>query len=149
MSAGIEQSLRLLTDRAWVERLNPRVREWTRSTIHAARTLDRDVAMHALVDELYRATGAGARTLIDGTFMDADDACLAVAAAAMSVGILCRFVSERRGNCWTVRLVYEASPGQWETIDCLRQHTDKEPDERVLGPIPSDEACGPTGPVKE
>ena len=77
--------------------------------------------------------------------IDADDACVFVAAAAMSVGIPCRFVGVRYGSSWTCWLSFEVdSPPtasctkptpepRWEMIDPLRQKKpDHEPDEQAL-----------------
>ena len=65
--------------------------------------------------------------------MDADDACLFLAAFAMSVGIPCRIVGARyRERCWTCCVAYEDEEGRWTGIDPLRQETDQSCDELIF-----------------
>jgi hypothetical protein len=64
--------------------------------------------MRAIVDEIHGS-------------MDVDDACVTVAAMALSVGIKCRLVlASYRRSCWTVRVAYEED-GAWTVVDVLRQ----------------------------
>jgi hypothetical protein len=130
MNAGIEMSLQILAREALRDSQNENIRQLARGITAGLR--DNQNRMRELVEYLYRATGAGLRTLIDGTIMDADDACRCVASLALAVGIPCRLVAERYNQSWTVRLGYEVD-GRWETIDCLNQSTEREPDERVIG----------------
>jgi hypothetical protein len=144
MSDGVEKSLESLAQLAWRERLAPstyrRARELTNSKI------SRKDKMEALVDELHRqfvlAPDPVKETITvrppDGASLDADDACLFVAAAAMSVGIPCRFIGVRYGHSWTCWLSYYDA-GRWETIDPLRQkRPDREPDEQVQVSLPKE-----------
>jgi hypothetical protein len=82
--------------------------------------------VRALIDALHE-SGASSVSVID-----ADDACLFVAAGARSLGIPCRFVALCYGESWTVRLRYEVD-GQWEEIDCVNQSTPRMPDEEMVG----------------
>ena len=126
MNAGIGGTLQELTRLAWEGRLDPRVHTLAlRVTGTEARRQDK---MRALVDDMHRRYDSAAS-------LDADDACLFVASAAMSVGIRCRFFALRYGAAWTCRVAYEVGD-HWERIDPLRQHTEREPDETVIGPIP-------------
>lgn len=69
-----------------------------------------------------------------GTLIDADDACLFVAALAKAVNIPCRFVLARyRERAWTVFLAYEDEEGRWIGIDPLRQKTKWSLEELVFG----------------
>jgi hypothetical protein len=138
---GIEWILRSIAQSAWQSRLDPRVYLLARKlTDHEARREDK---MRALVDELHRQSAIARRyettdvALGAMASLDADDACVFVAAAAMSVGIPCRFVGVRYGHSWTCWLQYEAGL-IWEMIDPLRQKTDREPDEQVIGPNPKE-----------
>lgn len=101
--------------------------------------------MSLLVAELHRRftlarepvkEAMGPVPLAPGSVLDVDDACLFVAALAMSVGIRCRLVGARYGRSWTCFVAYETESGPWETIDPLRQQLGQEPDERLLGPLP-------------
>jgi hypothetical protein len=137
---SIETTLRALTNIAWQARLDPRVHRFAVNL--TAPEERREGKMRALVDELHRRFVLAPDchrecllplTLTPGASLDADDACVFVAAAAMSVGIPCRFVGARYGHSWTCWIQYEAGL-LWETIDPLRQKPNREPDEEVLGP---------------
>jgi len=134
--AGIEMSLQTLARRAQQDAANETAKDFTlwsikelalRSTAGLDSSRDK---IRALVDDLHRATASG--RLIDGSFLDADDACLFVATSALCLGIPCRFIAERYGQSWTVRLGYEVD-GQWETIDCMNQVAMRKLDEKVVG----------------
>jgi hypothetical protein len=138
---GIKMSLEQLARIAEQSRLDPTVH-------HLARKLtdpepSRQDKMRALVDELHRQSVIARRyettdvALGAMASLDADDACVFVAAAAMSVGIPCRFVGVRYGHSWTCWLRYEAGL-IWETIDPMRQKLDRDPDEQVMGPPPKE-----------
>jgi len=137
MNAGIKLSLETLARSAQRNAANETTKDfalWSirdlalRSTAGLVNHRDK---MRALVDDLHRATYGG---LIDGdgNVMDADDACLFVATSALCLGISCRFIAERYGQSWTVRLGYEVD-GQWETIDCMNQVAMRKLDEKVVG----------------
>lgn len=146
------QALRRLTEVAWRDRLNPTV------YLLARKLTDSEVTSHAkmeaIVDYMHREfqlgrpadpthseTVSSSAVLAMGLaapVLDADDTCLFVAVAAMSVGIRCRFVAARYDQSWTCWVAYEVGD-HWETIDPLRQRPEHEPDEQVMGPIP-----GPT-----
>lgn len=153
MSTGIETALRALTAVAWRDRLSPAVYKLARRLTD--REASRQQKMEAIVDHLHREFRVGrpadpiaseavsspevlAMGLASPT-LDADDACLFVAALAMSVGIRCRFVGARYGHSWTCWIDYEVGD-HWETVDPLRQRPDREPDERVTGSIPNEES---------
>jgi|ERR1700722_1016837 len=125
---GIEKTLESLTRTAWENQLDPRVRQLA-CKLTGSETSRQD-KMRALVDDLHRIVVSPW-----GPSLDADDACVFVAAAAMSVDIPCRFIGVRYGQSWTCWLQYEAGI-IWETIDPLRQKTGLEPDEQVIGPFP-------------
>ena len=136
MNAGIEMSLQTLARTAQRDAANETAEDfalWSirdlalRSTAGLVNHRDK---MRALVDDLHRATASG--RLIDGSVLDADDACLFVATSALCLGIPCRFIAERYGQSWTVRLGYEVD-GQWETIDCMNQVAMRDLDERIVG----------------
>lgn len=124
MNPGIRLSLQTLAETA------------RRDSSEQLRRLARDLTdavpdvpgrVRALVDALHK---SGARSV---SVIDADDACLFVAAAAYSLGIPCRFVAMRFGErSWTVRLRYEVD-GRWEEIDCMDQSTVRGPDEEIVG----------------
>lgn len=69
------------------------------------------------------------------TSSDADDVCLFVAAAALSLGIPCRFVAARYGQNWTCQLAYEIEGrwNQWVIVDRVAEWTTQVPDEEVTG----------------
>ena len=170
MNVGIKMTLELLARSAWLSRVVPRVQLLARDVTDVE--TGRADKMRALVDELHRRfvlapdpptqersvmdlfdinkLDEQMRREIDSVVnprpsIDADDACVFVAAAAMSVGIPCRFVGVRYGSSWTCWLSFEVdSPPtasctkptpepRWEMIDPLRQKKpDHEPDEQVL-----------------
>jgi hypothetical protein len=86
--------------------------------------------MRAIVDEIHRRfvyspdpvhETLGMLDMDQGGSMDVDDACVTVAAMALSVGIKCRLVlASYRRSCWTVRVAYEED-GAWTVVDVLRQ----------------------------
>lgn len=151
---GIEMSLKQLASLAWQSRLDPRICRLALPLTEAK--TGRRAKMEALVAELHRrfvlAPGPTNSEAINGQFedgntLDADDACVFVAAAAMSVGIPCRIIGARYGQFWTCFVSYEDDPAptascvassprrapRWETIDPLRQKKpDREPDETVV-----------------
>jgi len=142
---GIEWTLQSLTRIAWQSRLDPRVHMLARKLTDPEPR--REDKMRVLVDELHRRFIPGVdpstdETIAilppDGSTVDAEDACVFVAAAAMSVDIPCRLVAARYGHGWTCWVSYEAGI-IWETIDPLRQKKpDREPDEQILGPYPKE-----------
>lgn len=129
-NAGIELSLRALASSAVHGAKNENIGLLARDV--TAGLLDNRNRMRTLVEYLYRATGAGLRTTIDGNIMDADDACVCIASFALALAIPCRLVAARYGQSWTVRLGYEVD-GRWEVIDCLNQSTAREMDEEIFG----------------
>jgi hypothetical protein len=146
----VEQMLRQLTAVAWRDRLDPRVHALARELTD--REASRQAKVGAIVDHLDRfwvgrsaePTDAehvtSASALLSGLTarsVDADDACLFVATLAMSVGVRCRFVAARYGQSWTCWVAYEVGDC-WETVDPLRQRPEREPDERVTGPVPGE-----------
>jgi hypothetical protein len=93
--------------------------------------LDAHGKMRAIIDDIHRrfvyapdpthAEFVGLLDMDRGGSMDVDDACVTVAAMALSVGIPCRLVlASYRHSCWTVRVAYEAD-GAWTVVDVLRQ----------------------------
>jgi transglutaminase superfamily protein len=98
--------------------------------------------IRAIVDELHRRfvnshspieMGVTGIPMGEGHAVDADEACLFVAALAQSVGIQCRFVAARFNRSWTCFIEYERENGQWEMIDPLREwKVSTEPDERIV-----------------
>lgn len=143
MNVGIYRTLQMLAAVVRVERTCPELCELARKlTEPPDLELGRGGKMHRLVDELHRRfkyapehrETVGPVPIAPGGTVDADDACLFVAALASSVGIQCRFVGARYGRSWTCFVDYRVEDGSWETIDPLRQ-TDREPDERVFGPL--------------
>jgi len=149
--SAIDLTLQALTRLAWRIRLDPKVYLLARRLTDPEAS--RQAKMEAIVDELHRrpirtpdptpAESFAVNYDRFGVFLhlsrplDADDACLFVAATAMSVGIRCRIVGARYGNAWTCAVDY-AVGDHWETIDPLRQRPEREPDERVLGPLPDE-----------
>lgn len=138
----IQKTLEALARIAWGERIDPRVYILAHNATEPA--TGRQDKMRALVDELHSRFEPGAT-------IDADDACVFVAAAAMSVGIPCRFVGVRYGGSWTCWLSYQvdAPPSascttptpdsRWEMIDPLRQkRPDRVPDEQVVVEMPKE-----------
>ncbi len=154
MNPGIRLSLQILAETARRDSSEPLARDLTDAVP------DIPGKVRALVDALHR---SGARSSQAGqdrfvravhgdapgffldvgcsdpvhissvSVIDADDACLFVAAAAHSLGIPCRFVAMRFGErSWTVRLRYEVD-GRWEEIDCMDQSTVRGPDEEIVG----------------
>lgn len=101
--------------------------------------------MKAFVDELHRrfvyapdpirGEFIGPIPFESGPPIDADDACLFVAALARNVGIRCRFVAARYGRAWTCLVEYEEADGSWTLVEPLRQAGDRTPDELLRGPI--------------
>lgn len=67
--------------------------------------------------------------------LDADDACMLLAALATSVGVRCRIVGARYGRAWTCWVAY-AVGDRWDIIDPLCQRPGREPDEVLWGPMP-------------
>ena len=151
---GIEMSLKQLASLAWQSRLDPRICRFALALPLTEPEIGRRAKMEALVAELHRRfvlapsptdSEAISGRFEDGDTLDADDACVFVAAAAMSVGIPCRIVGTRYGQSWTCFVSYEveapvgascteplATP-RWETIDPLRQKKpDREPDELIV-----------------
>jgi len=145
--SAIDLTLQALTRLAWCGRLDPKVYMLARKLTD--REASRQAKMEAIVDHMHRQfqlgrqpDPVGAEALTGGYVdsiakqaFDADDACLYLASAAMSVGIRCRFVGARYGQSWTCWVDYEVG-NHWETIDPLRQRPDREPDERVTLPDP-------------
>ncbi len=145
MNTGIDASLGTLGRLAMAYRLTQETRRIAIETIAAVGPVGRKGYMLALVRELHHRADS---TLHDPSVpealrvvgsdepipqpIDADDACLFVASCALSIGIPCRFVAQRYGQSWTVRLRYEVA-GQWETIDCMNQSTTRETDEEIVG----------------
>ena len=124
MNPGIRLSLQILAETARRDS-SEQLRRLARDLTDAVPDIPGKV--RALVDALHR---SGARSV---SVIDADDACLFVAAAAHSLGIPCRFVAMRFGErSWTVRLRYEVD-GRWEEIDCMDQSTVRGPDEEIVG----------------
>ena len=124
MNPGIRLSLQILAETARRDS-SEQLRRLARDLTDAGPDIPGKV--RALVDALHR---SGARSV---SVIDADDACLFVAAAAHSLGIPCRFVAMRFGErSWTVRLRYEVD-GRWEEIDCMDQSTVRGPDEEIVG----------------
>jgi hypothetical protein len=86
--------------------------------------------MRAIIDEIHRRfvyspdpthESFGLLEMDLGGAMDVDDACVTVAAMALSVGIKCRLVlASYRRSCWTMRIAYEADEA-WTVVDVLRQ----------------------------
>ena len=128
MNAGIEMTLQTLAHRAQRDSKEESVIRLAHEIIAGLNSPSDKV--HAFVDELHHTTWFG--RLIDGSVLEADDACLFVASCALSIGIPCRFIAERYGQSWTVRLGYEVD-GQWETIDCMNQVAMRKLDEKVVG----------------
>jgi hypothetical protein len=134
----LKMMMQQLTLLSWRARLDPRVHTLAREVTDSK--VDRQDKIRALVNELHRRfvvrTDPSVDEFVtvfppDGAFMDADDACLFVAAAAMSVGIPCRIVAVRYGPVWSCLVQYEAGL-IWETIDPLRQKLGRDPDELVV-----------------
>ena len=110
---------------------------------------DRYGKMQAFVDELHRRFEYAPDPLKEtigpvpieeigdtaGSTIDADDACLFVAALAASVDIPCRLVGARFVRSWTCFVSCQSEDGSWKRIDPLRQQTDREPDELVMGGV--------------
>lgn len=142
MKDGVEQTLRALSSSAWRDRLDPVVHSWScRVTGPEANRHDK---VRVLVDEVHkrsriapnhRETMDSVGMLLTEHALDADEACLLVASAAMSVGIPCQFVAERYGQSWTCRLSYLVGDA-WHSVDPLRQNPPHAPDETVYGPVP-------------
>lgn len=148
----IETYLKQLANIAWQSRLDPRIHYLAlQSTGPQTGRLSK---METLVGELHRrfvlapdpAHSESINTQFEtGDSLDVADACIFVAAAAMSVGIPCRIVGARYGQSWTCFVSYEVDPPagascteplatpRWETIDPLRQkRPDREPDELIV-----------------
>ena len=133
------QTMKILTERCQVE---PRVHSLAETL---ADPLDsRAEEIREFVDELHRRFTYAPDPIGEYVSMpfepgrvtvDADDACVFVAALAVSVGIRCRFVAARYGRSWTCFLEYEEADGKWTLVDPLRQKTDRSPDELVKGPV--------------
>ena len=156
---GIELTLQALTRIAWQNRLDPAVYQLARRLTDPEAS--RQKKMEAIVAELHRhavripaptdtetfATPFMADPGVDRAPLDtdavvvpfdADDACLFVASAAMSVGIRCRLIGARYGQSWTCWIAYEVGD-HWEIIDPLRQRSERrDPDEQVMGPLPDE-----------
>jgi hypothetical protein len=151
---GITQTLRNLTAVAWRGRLSQNVYKLARHITDREASCQAKVG--ALVDELHQHAQYIPSPADTGMFVpwsadpgptppdptsrcmipfDADYACLFVATLAMSVGIRCRFVGVRYDQSWTCWVSYEVGD-HWDTIDPLRQRPERDPDERVVGPVP-------------
>ena len=140
---GIDGALEALSTLSWRERSNLEIRKLAYKITDGEP--DRPSKMCALIDELHRRfkyaadpleERFGPVPLVEGSTVDVDDACLFVATLAQAIGIPCRFVAARFDRSWTCFVAYEVWSGIWETVDPLRQKVDREPDERVLGPLP-------------
>lgn len=147
---GIEFILRELTEVARHSRSSSSVCEL------AYRLTDREVSRQrkvgAIVDYMHRTYRVGCADPLDAEMLatperllsgfagmvDADEACLFVLTLLSSVGIRCRLVGARYGQSWTCWVSYDVGD-RWETVDPLRQRPEREPDERVLGPIAGDD----------
>jgi hypothetical protein len=150
-TVGIDATMmKMLTRIAWERRLYLGV-SMLAQKVTGPETGRKD-KMRALVDELHRRFVLAPNPTSEfirpfdapfdaGATLDADDACVFVAAAAMSVGIPCRLVGVRYGRSWTCWISYEVdADSSWETIDPLRQKklAGREPDEQVIGPNPKE-----------
>ena len=157
----IEAIIYTLTQRAWVDRADPTVYRWARHLTYPE--VGRHDKVRAIVAEVRRQfrfpagvdpataeTLSSARHLLDaGRAVDADDACLLLATAAMSVGIPCRFVAARYRHSWTCWVAYQVGE-RWQVVDPLLPPPtpeipgepwewplpERKPDETVWGPPP-------------
>lgn len=140
---GIKRTLHALIGLASQKRDDPRIHELALEL--TAREPNRDGKVRALVDEISRrfvyapdptkVEFIGPVPLTRGEMIDVDDACLFVAALAMSVDIPCRIVGARYGyvktrsgryGFWTCILAYENEDGFWTAVDPLKQKFDTE-----------------------
>ena len=147
------KTLNRVSESAWIDR---ELAELTRGAARTIRpfhdlvdelaTLDRDSTMSAFVDELHRRFVYAPDPTMEerpfipplekGLLIDADDACLFVAALAKIARIPCRFVCARYNErCWTCFLTYQTAEGQWVGLNPLRQKTTRSLDELVIGPL--------------
>ena len=134
---GIESSLEMLGKLAMAYRLAPMTRRIAVETLVITGPADRGTYVRAFITELHLRANPEALHIIGSEepithHIDADDACLLVASCALSIGIPCRFIFQRYGQSWTVRLGYEVD-GRWEVVDCLNQSTLRLPDEEFVG----------------
>jgi hypothetical protein len=143
---GIELTLHGLSTAAWLGRLDTNVRGKMRKLTHDCTTREQTVEAIASYVRTACSTpdpvGIEVPLLMEPPSRDADDACLLTAALLLSAGIRCRFVAARFDRSWTCLVDYETGNGppeaadrQWETVP-LGERVNREPDERVVGPIP-------------
>ena len=127
---GIEAQLGALAALAW--RKSPEVR--VRAHALTDHGIDRQDKIRLIIDDLHRRFFYAPDPVKESIHwpssddacngVDVDDACLVVAAFAMSVGIPCRIVGARyRERCWTCFVAYEDEEGRWVGVDPLRQKT--------------------------
>lgn len=146
---GIEITVQMLARMAWRSRRNPKLYQLARRL--TAPWKDRQDKMEALVQELHHRgdpieTDCLSLVLtmsdegVPREGVDADDAAVFVAAAAMSVGIPCRIVGVRYGHAWTCRVDYEVGD-HWESIDPLQQTAGRKPDEEITASLVFCDAC--------
>jgi hypothetical protein len=154
---GIETTLHALAALTWDRRLDPRIHLWARQLTgpHASQ----HAKMRAIVCEVQkhlRPADPAISEAIGHVFIDfenisvhdADDVCLLLAAAAMSVGIPCQFVAARFGDSWTCWLTY-LTGDRWNLLDPAQPWPQpqewelptppppaRDPDEKVFGPVP-------------
>lgn len=137
---GIEECLKAMTHLMGgaCDHVPPEIRELAKRLTDPFTNRRED--MTAFIDELHRRFQYAADPLDEcvgpipfkpGTRIDADDACMFVAALAVSAGIPCRFVGARYGRSWTCFLEYQESHGSWTMVDPMRQSGIREPDELV------------------
>ena len=143
---GIDGSLRAIAIAAERAQATPEIQKIAQGVTTNA--TERAEKMRLIVDELHRrytyaadhiSEAVGPVPLLEGSTMDVDDACLFVAALAMSLGIRCRIVAARYERCWTCFVDYEAEDGGWVTIDPLRQRTQRAPEQWIVGLEPDDD----------
>ena len=156
-SEAIKGAVDELAKAAWRNRLDPKVHMFARKlTDGVVGNRERVVAIADEAARISRQVKEDLGPLLtealalptDGAvedlmLVDADEVCLVVAAAAMSVGIQCRLVGARYGRSWTCWVAYEAEAGsgRWATVDPVKRDHDSEPDETVF----SSEAIGQEG----
>jgi hypothetical protein len=150
MRKGIELTLQGLSGAAWLGRLDTHVYAKMLKLTHDCVT--RKQTVEAIASYVRTACStppdpSGIEAILPPLLMeppskDADDVCLLTATLLLSAGVRCRFVAARFDRSWTCLVDYETDNGppeaadrQWETVP-IGEHVDREPDERVVGPIP-------------
>jgi hypothetical protein len=140
---GIRMTLAQLTKKAWRDRLEADVRIMAtevagtepdvsgrmRALVHRMRALVHEMRRRVAIYETVSPFSADP--------IDADDACSFVAAAALSIGIHCRFVVARFKRSWTCWVAYR-DKDRWRLLDCQTgaERLFSDPDEIVVGELP-------------